>query len=182
MNKFLKHPEPSDSDLKGPNYWRSLDELAETPGFKEYVEREFPEGAAESNGVNRRHFMKIMSASFAFGGLGLAGCRRPEQHVLPYSKQPEEIIHGKPLYYASAMPFRNDPVPVIAETHGGRPTKIEGNDLLENRNGGTNQYAQAAILDLYDPDRSKKNCFKESHTQRSTTLGSPRRYFQQVYC
>jgi molybdopterin-containing oxidoreductase family iron-sulfur binding subunit len=156
MKKFLKHPEPNESDLKGPHYWRSLDELAETDGFKEYLHREFPEGASEIEGVNRRQFMKVMSASFAFAGVGLTGCRRPEKYVMPYSKQPEEIIHGKPLYYASAMPHRNDPVPLVAETHEGRPTKLEGNSLLKGSNGSTDQFAQAAILDLYDPDRSKK--------------------------
>lgn len=156
MNKFLKHPEPSESDLKGPHYWRSLDELAETEGFKDYLHREFPEGASELDGVNRRQFMKVMSASFAFAGVGLAGCRRPEKHVMPYSKQPEEIVHGKPLFYATAMPHRNDPVALVAETHEGRPTKLEGNALVPGSNGSTNQYAQASILDLYDPDRSKK--------------------------
>lgn len=157
MKKFLKHPEPSVSDLKGPHYWKSLDELAETDGFKDYLHREFPEGASELDGVNRRQFMKVMSASFAFAGIGLAGCRRPESYVMAFSKQPEEITHGKPLYYASAMPHRSDPVALIAETNDGRPTKLEGNSLVPGSNGATNQYAQAAILDLYDPGRSKKS-------------------------
>ncbi len=157
MKKFLKHPEPSESDLKGPHYWRSLDELAETDGFKEYLHREFPEGASEFDGVNRRQFMKVMSASFAFAGIGLTGCRRPESHVMAFSKQPEGMIHGKALYYASAMPHRNDPVALVAETNGGRPTKLEGNGLFAGSNGATNQYAQASILDLYDPGRSKKS-------------------------
>ncbi|MDA0349195.1 MAG: TAT-variant-translocated molybdopterin oxidoreductase [Verrucomicrobia bacterium] len=156
MKKFLKHPEPSDSDLKGPHYWKSLDELAETEGFKNYLHREFPEGASELDGVNRRQFMKVMSASFAFAGVGLTGCRRPEKYIMPFSQQPEEIVHGKPLYYASAMPHRNDPVALIAETNEGRPTKLEGNNLVESSKGSTNQFAQAAILDLYDPSRSKK--------------------------
>jgi len=127
MNKFLKHPEPSESDLKGPHYWKSLDELAETDGFKNYLHREFPEGASELDGVNRRQFMKVMSASFAFAGVGLTGCRRPEKYIMPFSQQPEEIVHGKPLYYASAMPHRKDPIALVAETHEGRPTKLEGN-------------------------------------------------------
>jgi molybdopterin-containing oxidoreductase family iron-sulfur binding subunit len=156
MNKFLKHPEPSESDLKGPHYWKSLDELAETDGFKNYLHREFPEGASELDGVNRRQFMKVMSASFAFAGVGLTGCRRPEKYIMPFSQQPEEIVHGKPLYYASAMPHRKDPIALVAETHEGRPTKLEGNSLIESSKGSTNQYAQAAILDLYDPARSKK--------------------------
>jgi MoCo/4Fe-4S cofactor protein with predicted Tat translocation signal len=154
MKKFLKHPEPSESDLKGPHYWKSLDELAETEGFKSYLHREFPEGASELDGVNRRQFMKVMSASFAFAGVGLT--RRPEKYIMPFSQQPEEIVHGKPLYYASTMPHRNDPVALIAETNEGRPTKLEGNNLVESSKGSTNQFAQAAILDLYDPSRSKK--------------------------
>jgi len=71
----------------GPKYWRSLDELAGTPGFKAQLEREFPEGASELDGVDRRHFMKIMAASFALGGVGLAGCRRPEKFILPMASQ-----------------------------------------------------------------------------------------------
>lgn len=160
MKKILIHPEPTDSDLRGPHYWRSLDELADTPGFQAYLQREFPEGAAELRGVNRRHFLKVMSASFAFAGVGLAGCRRPEKYVLPHSQHPEEVVHGKPLYYSSAMPHRNDPVPLVVETNEGRPTKIEGNDRLPGRNGSTDQYAQASILDLYDPDRSKKTILR----------------------
>ena len=160
MKKILKHPEPSDSDLQGPHYWRSLDELAQTPGFQAFLHREFPQGASELGGVDRRQFLKVMSASFAFAGVGLAGCRRPEKYVLPHSNHPEEVVHGKPLYYASAMPHRNDPVPLVVETNEGRPTKIEGNDRLPDRNGSTNQYAQASILDLYDPDRSKKTILR----------------------
>jgi len=160
MKKRFHHPKPSENDLVGPQYWRSLDELAESPGFKEYLEREFPEGASELEGVNRRQFLKVMSASFAFAGVGLAGCRRPEKYVLPYSKQPEQVIHGKPLYYASAMPMRKDPVPLVVETHEGRPTKLEGNDLVPGNLGSTSQYAQASILDLYDPDRSQESLRK----------------------
>lgn len=160
MKKILKHPEPSDSDLQGPHYWRSLDELAQTPGFQAFLHREFPQGASELGGVDRRQFLKVMSASFAFAGVGLAGCRRPEKYVLPHSNHPEEVVHGKPLYYASAMPHRNDPVPLVVETNEGRPTKIEGNDRLPGRTGSTNQYAQASILDLYDPDRSKKTILR----------------------
>ena len=77
MKRKFEHPAPSERELTGPKYWRSLDELAETPGFKAQLAREFPEGASELNGVDRRQFMKIMAASFALGGLGLAGCRRP---------------------------------------------------------------------------------------------------------
>ena len=145
------------SEFSGPRYWKSLDDLAETPAFKDWIEREFPAGAADMEGVNRRHFMKVMAASFCLAGLGMAGCRRPEQNILPYSKQPENVIPGVPVYYTSSMPSARDNVPVIVETHTGRPTKIEGNPSFEPYGGATTVYTQASILDLYDPDRATKS-------------------------
>jgi MoCo/4Fe-4S cofactor protein with predicted Tat translocation signal len=103
----------------GPKYWRSLDDLAATPGFKAQLEREFPAGADNLEGVDRRHFMKIMAASFALGGAGLAGCRRPEKFILPYGKSVEGAIPGLPSYYATAMPIRKWALPLLAETHQG---------------------------------------------------------------
>ncbi|MBI4623945.1 MAG: TAT-variant-translocated molybdopterin oxidoreductase, partial [Verrucomicrobia bacterium] len=138
----------------GPKYWRSLDELAGTPGFRAQLEREFPEGAADLNGVDRRHFMKIMAASFALGGVGLAGCRRPEQNILPFGRSVEGVIPGLPQYYATAMPLRKWAIPLLAETHQGRPTKIEGNPTYEPHGGSASLLAQASVLDLYDPDRA----------------------------
>ena len=145
------------SEFSGPRYWKSLDDLAETPAFKDWIEREFPAGAADMEGVNRRHFMKVMAASFGLAGLGMAGCRRPEQNILPYSKQPENVIPGVPIYFTSSMPSARDNVPVIVETHTGRPTKIEGNPSFEPYGGATTVYTQASILDLYDPDRATKS-------------------------
>ena len=145
------------SESTGPRYWKSLDDLAETPAFKDWVEREFPAGASELQGVNRRHFMKIMAASFGLAGLGMAGCRRPEKLILPYSKQPENLIPGVPVYYTSSMPAERDNIPVIVETHTGRPTKIEGNPSFRPYGGSTNTFAQASILGLYDPDRATKS-------------------------
>ena len=145
------------SEFSGPRYWKSLDDLAETPAFKDWVEREFPAGASDMAGVNRRHFMKVMAASFGLAGLGMAGCRRPEQNILPYSKQPENVIPGVPVYYTSSMPNARDNVPLIVETHTGRPTKIEGNPSFKPYGGGTTVYAQSSILDLYDPDRATKS-------------------------
>lgn len=147
----------NESELTGPRYWKSLDDLAETPAFKDWVEREFPAGASEMEGVNRRHFMKIMAASFGLAGLGMAGCRRPEQTILPYAKQPENIIPGVPVYYSSSMPSAGGNMPVIVETHQGRPTKIEGNPSYKPYGGATDTYTQASILDLYDPDRATKS-------------------------
>jgi MoCo/4Fe-4S cofactor protein with predicted Tat translocation signal len=142
-------------ELSGPRYWRSLDELADTPGFRERLAREFPEGAASLQGVDRRNFFKLMAASFALGGMGLAtGCRRPEKHVLPYGKSVAEIVPGLPLYFATAMPIRGGAIPLLAETHQGRPTKLEGNPKYAPYGGATTLQAQASLLDLYDPDRA----------------------------
>src|SRR6266478_473281 len=141
----------------GRKYWRSLDQLAETPEFRQWVEREFPEGASEwRDPVSRRHFVKIMSASFLLAGIGLggSGCRRPEQRILPFSKMPENYVHGVAQYYATAMPTRGSAIPLVVKAHDGRPIKIEGNSLHPDSNGGTDRFAQASILNLYDPDRA----------------------------
>ncbi|OIR06366.1 tetrathionate reductase subunit B precursor [mine drainage metagenome] len=152
MKRVVQHPEPS--ELSGPRYWRSLGELTQSPGFKAQLEREFPEGASSIDGVDRRHFLKIMAASFALGGLGLSGCRRPELHILPFGKSVENAIPGLPLYYASAMPIRGYALPILAETHQGRPTKIEGNPTYAAYGGASTLLAQASLLELYDPDRA----------------------------
>ena len=154
MKRVTQHPEPSARAESGPRYWRSLDELAATPGFRAAMEREFPEGASELAGVDRRQFMKIMAASFALGGLGLSGCRRPEENVLPFGKSVEGAVPGLPVYYATAMPLRRGAVPLLAETHQGRPTKLEGNPTYAPLGGATSLFAQASILELYDPDRA----------------------------
>jgi molybdopterin-containing oxidoreductase family iron-sulfur binding subunit len=147
----------------GRRYWQSLDQLAETPEFRQWVEKEFPAGASEwSDPVSRRHFVRIMSASFLLGGLGFAagGCRRPEQKILPFSKMPENYVHGVPQYYATAMPTRGGAIPLVVKSNDGRPTKIEGNALHPDSNGGTDRYAQASILNLYDPDRAARVTFQ----------------------
>src|SRR5258706_1742517 len=150
-------PPPCPEPEFGRKYWRSLDQLAETPEFNQWLEREFPAGASEwTDPVSRRHFVKIMSASFLLGGLGLAstGCRRPEQKIEPFGKMPENYVHGVPTYYATAMPTRTGGVPLVAKAYDGRPIKVEGNSLHPDSNGGTDRFAQASILNLYDPDRA----------------------------
>lgn len=155
MKRKVEHPEPSARELSGPRYWRSLDELVETPGFQEKLAQEFPEGASNLNGVDRRSFFKLMAASFALGGMGLAtGCRRPEANILPYGKSVEGIIPGMPQYYATAFPLRGAALPLLAETHQGRPTKLEGNPTYQPYGGASSLLAQASVLDLYDPDRA----------------------------
>jgi molybdopterin-containing oxidoreductase family iron-sulfur binding subunit len=154
MKRKFEHPAPAQPGLNGPKYWRSLDELADTPGFREHMAREFPEGASSIEGVDRRQFMKLMAASFALGGLGLAGCRRPEAHILPYGKSVEYTVPGLPLYFATAMPLRKSAIPLLAETHQGRPTKLEGNPSYLPHGGASSLLAQASVLDLYDPERA----------------------------
>ena len=157
MKRKFDHPAPSQRELAGPKYWRSLDELADTPGFREHLAREFPEGASGLEGVDRRQFMRLMAASFALGGLGLAGCRRPEKHILPYGKSVEYTVPGLPLYFATAMPLRKSAIPLLAETHQGRPTKVEGNPSYKPHGGASSLLAQASVLDLYDPERATRH-------------------------
>jgi molybdopterin-containing oxidoreductase family iron-sulfur binding subunit len=156
MNSNLTN---STSATTGRRYWRSLDELADTPEFKEWLHREFPQGASEmvEDGTSRRHFLKIMSASFALAGVATlgAGCRRPEEKLVPYGKQPENYVFGEAQYFATAMPTRAGAIPLVVKSYEGRPVKIEGNALYPGGNGGTDRYAQASILDLYDVDRAR---------------------------
>ena len=157
MKSKLEQREKHNDAITGPRYWRSLDELAEKPEFREFIEREFPLGASELDGVNRRQFLKIMAGSFAIAGMGMAGCRRPVQHILPYSKQPENLIPGVPVFYASSHPSAKDNQPLLVETQQHRPTKIEGNPKYAPYGGATDIFSQASVLDLYDPDRSTKS-------------------------
>ena len=140
---------------KGPAFWRSLEEVAETPEFQAMLHREFPEGASEfTDPAGRRDFLRLMGASIALAGA--AACtRQPTEHIVPYVKAPEDLIPGKPLFFATAMPFAGTAVPVLVESHMGRPTKIEPNPEHPFTRGGTDLFAQASILDLYDPDRSQ---------------------------
>src|SRR5579863_8099442 len=149
----------SSTPATGRHYWRSLDELADTPEFKDWLHREFPQGASEmEDGQNRRGFLKLMAASFAFAGVATlgGGCRKPEEHLEPYGKQPENYIYGMPQYFATAMPTRVGAIPLVVKSYEGRPVKIEGNALFPGSNGSTDRYAQASILDLYDFDRARQ--------------------------
>src|SRR5438874_595730 len=155
MKRVFQHPpEP----LNGKKYWRSLGELSDTPEFREWLEREFPNGASqmEDDEWSRRSFVKLMGASMALAGMGLTSCRRPEAHLVPFTKSAEWTIPGKPLFYATAMPRRTGAIPLVVTTHDGRPTKLDGNPLHPASGGATDAFAQASILDLYDPARSQR--------------------------
>jgi molybdopterin-containing oxidoreductase family iron-sulfur binding subunit len=139
----------------GPEYWRSLEELAGSPAFQEALHREFPKGASEwVDSVSRRGFLKVMGASMALAGM--TGCvRLPLEPIVPYVRQPEDVIPGRPMFYATAMTLGGYASPLLVESHLGRPTKIEGNDQHPASLGGTDIFAQASILGMYDPDRSQ---------------------------
>ena len=155
MKRVFEHPPEAKT---GKHYWRSLGELSDTPEFRGWLEKEFPAGAAQMEGDewSRRGFLKLMGASMALAGLGLSSCRRPEAHLLPFSKSVEWAIPGKPLFYATAMPRRTGAIPLVVGTVDGRPIKIEGNPLHPASGGATDAFAQASILDLYDPARSRR--------------------------
>ena len=155
MKRVFQHPAPSKT---GKQYWRSLGELSDTPEFRGWLEREFPAGAAELEGdeVSRRSFLKLMGASMALAGFGLNSCRKPEMHLVPFTKSAEWVIPGKALFYATAMPRRHGAIPLVVSTVDGRPIKIEGNPLHPDSMGATDAFAQASILDLYDPDRARR--------------------------
>ncbi|PYI95573.1 MAG: hypothetical protein DME98_15915 [Verrucomicrobia bacterium] len=166
MKRVFHHPpEP----VNGKHYWRGLGELNDTPEFRQWLEREFPQGAAELNGDewSRRDFLKLMGASMALAGIGLTSCRRPEMHLVPFTKSVEWTIPGKFLYYATAMPRRTGAIPLIATTVDGRPIKLEGNPLHPASGGTTDTFVQASILDLYDPSRSQRFVHKGKTSNRA---------------
>ncbi|HTM30005.1 MAG TPA: TAT-variant-translocated molybdopterin oxidoreductase, partial [Vicinamibacterales bacterium] len=103
-------------------YWRSLGQLEDLPEYRAALEREFPEGASELDGITRRDMMMLLGASLSLAGL--AACRRPVEQIVPYVTAPEETVPGIPRYYATTMPFRRSAYGLIVESHEGRPTKI----------------------------------------------------------
>ncbi len=139
-------------ELRGREYWRSLEELLETEDFREHLHREFR--VPIESGVNRRELLTLMGASIALAGL--TGCtRQPTERIFPYVKAPEELVPGEPLFYATAHVHGGYARGILAKSYEGRPIKIEGNELHPASLGGTDVFAQASILDIYDPDRSQ---------------------------
>ncbi len=140
---------------RGPAFWRTLDEAAETDDMREYVEQEFPGLAGQiPEGVDRRSLLKVMAASLAMAGA--AACtKQPKELIVPYVRQPENVIPGLPLFYATAMPTHGYARGLLVESHLNRPTKVEGNADHPASLGSTSIFDQASILNLYDPDRSE---------------------------
>ena len=139
----------------GRQLWRSLDELAETPAFAAFVENEFPQHAqALASAVDRRLFLKLMGASFGLAGLS-ACTKQPEEKIVPYVKQPEQLVLGEAMFFATAVPSAGYGIGALIESHEYRPTKLEGNPAHPASLGGTDPTTQATLLGLYDPDRSQ---------------------------
>ncbi len=140
----------------GKKYWRSLDELADTPAFREALQREFPQQAAEwVDPVSRRGFLKVMGASLALAGL--AGCtKQPDEPIYPYVKEPEDLVLGRPVYFATAFPFNTGAVPLLVKSDAYRPIKLDGNPDHPVNRGTSDPLTQGTLLDLYDPDRSQR--------------------------
>ncbi len=175
--------EHAERSQDGKNYWRSLEELAGSPEFHEFVRREFPQQAEEwDDPIERRTFLKLMGASLALAGL--SGCvYQPPEKIVPYVRQPEESVPGRALFFATASTVGGIATPVLVRGNEGRPTKVEGNpDHPNNRNADPNDrgssatdiFAQASILDLYDPDRSQTITYREEIRTWTTFLGEMR--------
>ncbi|HEY0006953.1 MAG TPA: TAT-variant-translocated molybdopterin oxidoreductase [Pyrinomonadaceae bacterium] len=155
----------------GKEYWRSLAELTDSPEFNDFIHREYPSQAEVwDDPVNRRSFIKLMSASLALAGLS-ACTYQPAEKIVPYVRQPEEEIPGKALYFATAMPLSGVGTGLLVRSNEGRPTKIEGNPDHPDSLGATDIFSQASLLTLYDPDRSQTVTFREAERPWSTFLG-----------
>src|ERR1700674_3957473 len=180
-----KHPNSTDLEAlraklaegNGKRFWQSLEQLSETSEYREFLENEFPANAeTKSEGINRREMLKLAAASAALAGLS-ACTKLPTEKIVPYVRPPEEIIPGKPLFYATSMPLGGVATGLLVESHMGRPTKVEGNPEHPGSRGGTDVFTQASILGLYDPDRSQTVVFEgrlSSWTDFTAAMGNAR--------
>ena len=138
-------------------YWRSLDDLQNTDEFRAWMHREFPADADLLEGEDRRHFMKVMGASFALAGFGVAACRRiPETHIVPYAARPAGRIPGSPVHFASACERGGVAQGLLIKSIDGRPIKLEGNAAHSTNMGACDPITQSGILQAYDPERSRE--------------------------
>ncbi|QDU66268.1 TAT-variant-translocated molybdopterin oxidoreductase [Engelhardtia mirabilis] len=141
------------TETPNTRYWRSLEELERTDEFKDFAFREFPEGADKLDGVDRRRFLQLMGASTALAGA--SSCRWEKTNILPLAERPEDRIPGVPEHFATAMELGAAAQGLVLTSYDGRPIKVEGNDQLPGTQGAASCFAQGAILELYDPDRSR---------------------------
>lgn len=149
-------------------YWRSLEQLDNSPEFEQFLRREFPEAAEQApDGLSRRRWMQLMGASFALGA-GAAGCRYPEEVLAPFAVRPENRVPGKPEKFASTLYVAGKVCPVVAVSYDGRPIKVDGN-TFHPLVSGSDIFAQASLLELYDPDRSRRPLQREGGREFSRT-------------
>src|SRR5688572_23971916 len=146
----------------GKQYWRSIDEYVDSSEFEEFVKREYPVHSEDWNtSFSRRNFVKLMGATLAFAGL--SGCViQPAESIVPYVTPNEDMLPGKPMYFATAMSIGGIGTGLLAKSYEGRPIKLEGNPEHPGSLGTTDVFAQASLLDMYDPDRSKEVLFRGS--------------------
>lgn len=150
----------------GRRLWRSLEELSNDASFGDMLKEQHPRFFAEWDPLNRRDFLRLMGASLALGGL--TSCtRQPNEKIIPYVKQPENLVPGKPDFYATTMPMQGYGIGLLATSHAGRPTKLDGNELHPASLGGSDALIQAAILDLYDPDRTRTVLYKDRNKTKT---------------
>src|SRR6201998_3794820 len=151
------------ADLKGktgPKFWRSVDELQNTPEFQAAVEKEFPSAAQEwVDPVSRRGFLKVMGASMAVAVVAVC-TKHPAEPIYPYVKAPEDLLLGKPNYFASVHPLPTGGVPLLVKSDEYRPVKVDGNPDHAYNRGSSDVFSQGSLLDLYDPDRSQHVTFE----------------------
>ncbi|HKX46470.1 MAG TPA: TAT-variant-translocated molybdopterin oxidoreductase, partial [Planctomycetota bacterium] len=134
-------------------YWRSLEELQGTEAYRAAAAQEFADGADQIDGVDRRRFLQVMGASVALAGA--SACRWEKTELLPFVERPEGRVPGVPEHYATCFELAAVAHPLLLTSYEGRPIKVEGNERHPESGGATSPYAQAAPLELYDPDRSQ---------------------------
>jgi MoCo/4Fe-4S cofactor protein with predicted Tat translocation signal len=184
MRQYILDQQDAAGEItEGKKYWRSLEELADSPVLREFVQREYPQHAEQWNdAVERRTFLKLMGASLALAGL--SGCvYQPPEKIVPYVKQPDGVVPGKALFFATAFTLGGVATPLLARSNDGRPTKLEGNpDHPSNRgsnpqavgSSATDIFSQASVLTLYDPDRSKTSHYRDETRPWTTFVGEIR--------
>jgi molybdopterin-containing oxidoreductase family iron-sulfur binding subunit len=165
----LRVTDGADGVPTGKAYWRSVERLLASPAVQEELQRELdselPPGALDApDEVSRRSVLQLLAASF--GLAGLTACRRPVEHIVPYARPPEDVIPGIPQRYATTLPHGTEALGVLVESHEGRPTKIEGNPRHPASHGAASAWAQAALLDLYDPDRADRVRIRVTEAER----------------
>ena len=145
-------------------YWRSLEERADSPEFRKWVEQEFPAAMPELiSASSRRTFLQLMGASMALAGL--TACRWPKETILPFSQRPEGRVPGESVSYATVMDVAGAVTGLLVTSYDGRPVKVEGNPDHPASRGATDPLAQAAVLELYDPDRARRLVRRDGHQE-----------------